>query len=152
MKIFKIACLLIGLSIISCTNSKESVNNQEQNDSITTENKDSIIDKEHNAKNSLDWEGTYHGVIPCADCEGIHLMLTLKGDDSYNLMEEYQGTDVKNDYKGDLIWSLDGNKINFKTTNGNYIFFVGENKLTMLDQEGKPIEGQLADKYILVKK
>ena len=29
---------------------------------------------------SLDWEGVYRGVVPCADCEGIVTTITLRRD------------------------------------------------------------------------
>lgn len=38
-----------------------------------------------NSRNSLDWEGTYKGILPCADCEGIETMVILKDNDRYTL-------------------------------------------------------------------
>ena len=38
------------------------------------------IDSTHNAQNSLDWNGTYKGVLPCADCAGIEKEITLYKD------------------------------------------------------------------------
>ena len=32
----------------------------------------------HNAETSLDYRGTYRGVLPAADCPGIETTLTLK--------------------------------------------------------------------------
>ena len=43
----------------------------------------------HTAENSLDWAGTYSGLMPCADCEGIQTQLTLKQDKTYVLDEHY---------------------------------------------------------------
>lgn len=32
----------------------------------------------HNAENSLDYDGTYTGTFPAADCPGINMTLTIK--------------------------------------------------------------------------
>ena len=42
-------------------------------------------DPAHSSRNSLDWAGTYEGVLPCADCPGIRTRLTLNRDESYEL-------------------------------------------------------------------
>jgi copper homeostasis protein (lipoprotein) len=36
-----------------------------------------------NARNSLDYYGTYFGVLPCADCEGIRTTLKLLPEQKY---------------------------------------------------------------------
>ena len=36
-----------------------------------------IITDFHNSLNSLDWEGTYSGILPCADCAGIQTLIKL---------------------------------------------------------------------------
>ena len=38
-----------------------------------------------------EWEGTYTGVVPCADCEGISTTLTLNRDMTYALQTRYLG-------------------------------------------------------------
>jgi hypothetical protein len=35
------------------------------------------------SRTSLDWPGTYTGVLPCADCEGIETTITLSVDLTY---------------------------------------------------------------------
>lgn len=46
---------------------------------------------QHNAQNSLDWPGSYTGILPCADCSGIETILDIKADGNYTLDETYQG-------------------------------------------------------------
>ena len=48
----------------------------------------------HNAETSLDYRGTYRGVLPAADCPGIETTLTLKPDGTYSLHEESSATRV----------------------------------------------------------
>ena len=40
----------------------------------------SDTDRSHNSMNSLDWEGIYTGLLPCADCEGIQTVIKLNRD------------------------------------------------------------------------
>lgn len=107
-----------------------------------------------NSMTSLDWAGTYKGVTPCADCEGIETMITLNSDKTYSLNTKYLG---KKDAKamvrsGSFDWSADGGQITLKgVTNAPAQYKVGENKLIQLDMKGKMIEGALAAKYILTK-
>ena len=57
------------LLITSCNS-----NSKNTNDSATsTETTDM-----HNAENSLDYDGTYTGTFPAADCPGINMTLTIK--------------------------------------------------------------------------
>ena len=37
-----------------------------------------LIPDMHTTMNSLDWDGTYTGILPCADCKGIETNITLK--------------------------------------------------------------------------
>ncbi|HSF46449.1 MAG TPA: copper resistance protein NlpE N-terminal domain-containing protein, partial [Chitinophagaceae bacterium] len=107
-----------------------------------------------NSMTSLDWNGTYKGVTPCADCEGIETTLKLNLDKTYALSTKYLGkkearTNMKS---GSFEWSADGSTVNLKgITNSPSQYKVGENKLFQLDMQGKMIEGALASKYILTK-
>ena len=63
----------------------------------------------HNSRNSLDWAGTYRGVVPCADCPGIATTLTINLDQSYVLQTRYLGKeDAGKRYHGSFTWSTDG--------------------------------------------
>ena len=115
----------------------------------------SAIDSSHTAQNSLDWNGTYTGVLPCADCEGMETEIMLHKDSTYMLSVKYVG---KKDAKiftseGKFTW-IDGFNIKLEGVKEGSpaTYFVGENKLTQLDMQGKKIEGSLASKYILIKK
>lgn len=108
-------------------------------------------DPAHNARNSLDWAGTYRGVLPCADCEGIDTVVTLKYDGSYDISRRYLG---KNDQvfsdSGSLTWNEAGNTITLESDQPEQ-YFVGENRLFRLAQDGSRITGDLAEHYVLNK-
>lgn len=107
---------------------------------------------EHNAKNSLDYKGTYTGKIPSASGEGIIVTITVD-DSTYVKKSEYVNKkDATFEEKGKYAWNDKGNTIildGIKDAPNKY--FVGENTLTQLDMEGNKITGETADLYILKK-
>lgn len=113
----------------------------------------------HNSMISVDWEGTYQGVLPCADCNGIQTSLILEKNGSFTLTKHYLGKSKspENPIVGKFEWDSDKNRIHLmkKDKQGNPIrlesYFVGENQLFFLDQSGNRIKGALAEKYILKK-
>ncbi len=108
----------------------------------------------HSSANALDWEGTYSGTIPCADCTGISTTITLKHDSTFLLLTKYEGRDTSmHTQTGSFAWNSDGNSITLiGIKNAPSAYYVGENKLMQADMDGKRISGALADKYVLIKK
>ncbi|MEJ2763413.1 copper resistance protein NlpE [Photobacterium sp. MCCC 1A19761] len=111
------------------------------------------VDTDHNAQNALDWNGTYQGTLPCADCDGIEVTLTLNMDGTYSLIENYLGKENGAfSSNGNFNWNAAGNTISVPTEDGAFAqYFVAENQLFRLDQQGQRITGDLAEKYILSK-
>jgi uncharacterized lipoprotein NlpE involved in copper resistance len=110
----------------------------------------------HNAANSLDLEGIYEGTLPCADCEGIRTILNLNKDASFTLKEEYLGKKAPAAFNAKGKWVVHENTITLQfdkeLQDRRVQYKAGENKLWLLDQEGKEITGTLAGKYIMTKK
>lgn len=104
-----------------------------------------------NSQVSLDWAGSYHGVLPCADCPGISTALAIREDGSYELQTRYidRGDSIYVE-SGDFTWDPTGSHITLNESNG-IKYQVGENQLFALDMEGNRIEGGLAEHYILKK-
>ena len=62
-----------------------------------------------NSQTSVDWPGTYYGVTPCADCEGIETRLILMKDKKYSLERKYLGKSEKSsNSQGDFSWDKSG--------------------------------------------
>lgn len=114
---------------------------------------DSAVSDGHNSANSLDIAGTYTGILPCADCEGIKTEIILNKDLTYIMRKSYLGKDEKiYETSGLFTWNAEGNTIilsGIKDAPNQY--FVGENKLIQLDMDGLRITGNLADNYVLAK-
>jgi len=108
----------------------------------------------HNSQLALDWSGVYLGQLPCADCEGILTEVQLFEDQRFTHHAVYLGKS-KEVYStsGNFKWNENGNSIVlFNTANTSIAaYHVGENKLFLLDQDGKRIEGELAGLYTLEK-
>lgn len=103
------------------------------------------------SRTSLDWAGTYYGVLPCADCAGIATTVTLDPDDTFRSRLHYLGKGgAAFDTHGRFTWDAAGSSI---TLDGNdpARYLVGENRLIRLAQDGSRITGPLASHYELAK-
>jgi uncharacterized lipoprotein NlpE involved in copper resistance len=107
----------------------------------------------HTSRNSLDWAGTYSGVLPCADCPGIETDVTLHSDGNYESSMRYIDAAVAPlTANGTFRWSETGNTITLDTEgDGIEQYQVGENQLFRLDRDGQRITGVLAAHYVLEK-
>lgn len=108
-------------------------------------------DAAHNAANALDWQGSYRGILPCADCEGIETLIVLFDDGTYRRETKYLGEDNKIfSERGEFQWNAAGDSVTLGGVSPEH-YFVAENRLIRLAQNGKRIGGALADNYILSK-
>lgn len=90
----------------------------------------------HNSRISLDWAGTYVGVLPCTDCPGTKIRLTLNYDGSYRLVTQAQGSqNAERSVTGVFTWLPNGNAITLDERGGRQRFFVGEGRLILLRPE-----------------
>ncbi|WP_051408548.1 copper resistance protein NlpE N-terminal domain-containing protein [Sediminibacterium sp. C3] len=106
----------------------------------------------HEAKNSLDWEGTYSGVLPCASCPGIETEIILNKDQTFVLTQEYLEKQSIFTSKGKFTWYNNNIQLEDSASNDSKIIFkVEEGRLRKLDIQGNKIEGALANNYILYK-
>jgi uncharacterized lipoprotein NlpE involved in copper resistance len=143
--------LLIAIVVIAGCN-ENAAKEVAVTEAVKTDTVNSLT-SQHTSSNSLDWDGTYLGVLPCADCKGIATEITLTKELTYSMKTSYLGKgDTAAVIKGNFTWNAAGNTItlsglSFRPSQ----YFVGENNLTQLDMAGKKITGSLADKYLLKK-
>jgi copper homeostasis protein (lipoprotein) len=105
----------------------------------------------HVARQSLDWPGTYRGVLPCADCEGIETTVVLSADGTYRAQAKYLGKGEEPfSEQGSFAWDAAGSSVLLQGVQ-TVRYAVGENRLTRLGLDGTPIEGALADRYVLTR-
>jgi heat shock protein HslJ len=133
--------LFLSIFLISMLSCKSTKKTQTSEIKITADN----------SMTSVDWAGTYQGILPCADCEGIKTQIVLNKDLSYSLETQYLGKDEKTfQAKGTFKWDENGSKITLDNTE-KQTYQVGENRLFHLDKNGKRITGDLASNYIMEK-
>jgi heat shock protein HslJ len=142
--IFLTSIMLLTIAISSC----------KTRDNAKTDDK-SAVSTVDNSQSSLDWDGTYSGIVPCADCEGIKTQLSLFADNTFRLTTQYLNkSTVQDTITGTFIWSGDGSTVTLQGLDGKDFpvhYKVGENILTQLDLKGNVITGELAQNYVLVK-
>lgn len=143
-----IFCFILGIAMFlaGCGNSARNGNNQNASEAQT-------LPDMHNARIALDFTGTYRGVVPCADCEGIQTTLILAAEEKYQLQTVYLGkSEQVFEETGTYRWNEAGNTITLEgIENAPNQYFVGENMVFQLDMEGNRITGELAEMYILRK-
>ncbi|MBU1187739.1 MAG: META domain-containing protein [Gammaproteobacteria bacterium] len=108
-------------------------------------------DPAHNSRNSLDWPGVYTGTLPCADCPGIDISITLLEDGTFWRSVMYQDRDERPQHdQGEFEWDETGGIITLMVAGKpQQRYRVGENVLLHLDQNGDVITDDLAANYRL---
>jgi heat shock protein HslJ len=89
----------------------------------------------HNSRNSLDWAGTYEGVLP----PGTRTSLTLNRDGSYRLVTQAQGSQTPpTTVTGGFTWQPSGNAVTLDERGGRQQFTVGEGRLILQGMSAPP--------------
>ena len=82
---------IIAVLLFSCKAKKDASTNditKPQEELVETQKaeskKDPVVntvgDANYNSRKLVDWVGSYSGMLPCEDCEGIQTTLTLNSD------------------------------------------------------------------------
>ncbi|MGL5233278.1 MAG: copper resistance protein NlpE [Empedobacter falsenii] len=148
--------ILISQLMISCDKKKDIIFSKtekiiDDSSTISTINNNQTNTK--SAKTTLDWVGTYEGILPCSNCAGIKTTVTLNKDESIKITSQYFKQNKKIENEGNIKWTADNNALYLDTKDKNRFFYkVEENKLIVLTQEGEEMKSALSNKYILNKK
>jgi uncharacterized lipoprotein NlpE involved in copper resistance len=106
----------------------------------------------HNSRISVSWDGAYAGTIPSADGSGINVLIVLNNDNTFVLKYSYvELPENTYTYSGSFKWNNGGNIIVLKIKDMPPYYWVGQDKLTQLDMQGKVITGTYAQDYVLEK-
>ncbi|WP_136480404.1 copper resistance protein NlpE N-terminal domain-containing protein [Cognatitamlana onchidii] len=155
-RIFQISsCFLLLITVLGCSDKSKKGNGLNEDNLVGNKGNQSVKASQagaHNSKVSLDWEGVYKGVIPCADCEGIKTSITLLADNKFERSIDYLGkTAGFFSDKGSFVWDESGSVITIGEGDRGQKYKVGENQLFHLDKAGNLIKGDLAEMYRLMK-
>ena len=101
----------------------------------------------------LDYLGTYLGVLPCTDCEGIETVIELGPGNSYIKKIKYLGKDdtLVIESTGMFTWDASGMVITLGDEKEPNQYLVRNGFLQQLDSVGNLISGSLEEKYRLKK-
>ena len=141
MKKVILTSLFVCFILISCKQKPQEVEVQN-----LPEQTDAFAD-EHNAQNSLDWDGTYEAVLPCADCPGIKTIIVLNQNDTFKITSEYQDRNTKIEDSGEIMWHDNGSVVHLKGKETDIKLKVIENGLIHLNQDGTEITSNLKEHY-----
>lgn len=150
--VLALAVMVTGIAFVGC---KDNKNVEEQPVKEQVEETEVIGNDGHTSENSLDWEGTYAGVTPCADCPGIETTIVLNEDNTFKATYVYQDKkDGTFEETGTFSWDDKGSVVTLKDTKGEVlsVFKVQEGSLKQLGLDGTEVTSELAEHYILVKK
>jgi uncharacterized lipoprotein NlpE involved in copper resistance len=114
----------------------ESVDSAQASDSNATEAPQ--INEGHNSEGSLDWMGTYAGILPCSDCEELQAEVTLGENGRFSRKLIYKGKSKTPLLSmGMFEWNEAGSEVTLKSFKGNnQVFKVGESRLIYQLPEG----------------
>lgn len=134
------------LALISCNTKTENAGEVTSTETVEFIN-------EHTSEHSLDWSGEYHGVLPCADCEGIETTVRLNQDKTFTITEEYlKKPTLVIESKGVFNWDKTGLIITLEAEDHlKRSYKVIENGIILLNSQGKENQGELAEYYKLAK-
>ena len=104
-----------------------------------------------NARQSDVWLGTYQGILPCANCEGIATMLVLEPGGSYTMRTRQLGIEDKDrKYQGQYDW-LNNSQLRLSGESQPKIFTIHDGYLQAAMPDGKPIPAHPGANYRLEK-
>ena len=107
----------------------------------------------HTSRIALDWMGTYQGVLPCSDCDGIEATIVIYEEKRFEKWLKYLGRDGDAELhsEGDFTWEASGGVIRLEGEHGFSRFMVAENFLVHLEDAGDRYSGDLGNHYVLEK-
>lgn len=103
---------------------------------------------DHNARNSLDYEGVYSGTLAIEGEDELEYVIILNDNNYFKRTKDGNGTlTEKNEYK----WNDGGSTITLVGATTPNKFFVGENNLFVADENDKRIKDSEGNFYTLNK-
>ena len=96
--------------------------------------------------------GTYSGLLPAADCEGIRTTLYVRADGTYTRISEYIGLDT---FEEAGTWTTDSKGLTRMTPanagDRTWLAEFADTHVHLLDGDGNRVQGPLAEHYVLKK-
>lgn len=143
-----LSLFFLSLTFISCNKEKDVLDKEVEG--ITQ------IETPKTIENSLNYEGTYEGILPCieSDCKEIELSIQLLPDHHYIYSTKKIGIDDEPLLTAGVFeFEEDGNTIVFPSiANVPNSFLIEKKQIYQLDKNQQKIKGPNASRFILKKK
>ena len=113
------------------------------------------VDHGEHVDKSQEYRGVYYGFLPCDDCLGVKMTLSLKNNTNYLLVTQYTKESAREYFeKGKYNWDDDSKTLvltsNKDGSKRKYII-KDDNALVQLSSDGLPIKGASEEKYTLLR-
>lgn len=103
-----------------------------------------------NARNGLNWVGTYEGVLRCDACPHARVRLTLEAAGGYEMQAAPPGAAIPTVTRGAYAWLPDGNSIQLDTSGHGLRFLVARGRVVLLTDGGAvPTPAQEAGRVLV---
>ena len=128
--------LIISIVLLSSCKSTDRFSSENVKQAPVVEHASTQPDN-HNGFVSLDWQGEYIGLEYCNDCMRKRKVVTLRGDDSYEVLIEYIGSSkpLIQRFTGRMTWNPEGTEITLLNDNPD----IGYNKFKVEENRSLPI-------------
>jgi copper homeostasis protein (lipoprotein) len=133
---------ILLMAVVGCINNRQGKNEHSNSTEKNIAHQNGV---ENGGKDIM---GSYRGVLPCTDCQGIETILQINSDKSYRLSTKYLGKSEENFIKNGR-WKIHASTLSLEGI--DYKFKIFEDHLGQLDLSGNDIKGDLADQYLLSK-
>jgi hypothetical protein len=141
--------LSLGLLLFSCTGKTSTSELSSQNLPEARQEASSPPTQNH------PWAGTYFGLLPFREGDGIETRLRLSEDSTFTLHTEYHGRNdaLEEEFTGKIVWEKSASETRLTLVGkiGGYPsqYLMQDSLLIQLDTKGQKIEGPLAERYWL---
>ena len=92
------------------------------------------------------FKGTYNGVLPCADCDGLQTSLTLDGAGNYTIQSTKLGKKQENKQdSGVYRTTTDKQYLQLDNQTDRLTFYIGDGYLELRQPDGEKIDPEQPD-------
>lgn len=96
--------------------------------------------------------GSFHGLLPCADCPGIACTLTLNADQTCSIEQRYMDRELESTIThGTFQYKRTGKILLSEPIVGMQHLQVIDEALVMVDEEGQRIQTDFPERYVLTR-
>lgn len=156
--LFCTVCLILFASLSSCNDDGETSTTQEaplEETSTAGATSDLLVQDTLRKYKHNPWTGSFYGILPCDNCEGTEILITLDFDGkTHYSTREYASDDSGETGVGRARWDETGRIVSVKDYYGTphkFMYDYDKDVLYKLDENDKKYTGPQAASYTLIR-